>query len=62
MGNLVHRPLDYMTVLACANGETATVACIVDGKDRRETITKKQLVRLLRSASEALSRMEGDDY
>ena len=51
-----------MTVLACANGDTATVQCIVDGKDRRETITKKQLVRLLRSASEALSRMEGDDY
>lgn len=58
----MHKAVDYMTVLACHNGETATVASVVDGKDRRESITRKQLVRLIRSASEALSRMEGDDF
>jgi len=54
--------VDSCAVLAQVNAKTATLFVLVDGKSFQDAITKKQLVRLLRSGAEALARMEGDDF
>lgn len=56
-----HGKIDSCAVLARANAETAMLFILSDGKDHYESLTKKQVVRLIRTASEALSRMEGDE-
>jgi hypothetical protein len=56
-----HGKIDSCAVLAQTNAETAMLFILSDGKSYYDTLTKKQVVRLIRTASEALSRMEGDE-
>ena len=56
-----HGKIDSCAVLARTNAETAMLFILSEGKEYYDTLSKKQVVRLIRTASEALSRMEGDE-
>jgi hypothetical protein len=56
-----HGKIDSCAVLARTNAETAMLFILSEGKEYYDTLSKKQVVRLIRTASEALSRMDGDE-